>query len=108
MVSLKLMCDEKQNAQQGTTFSYFCLHGFFRTGDSFFKSPYRPRRKGKDLASPHELIELRRIGRSASGSIISIFVYSGGLDGIIYSLFGTAFGSNDLCLKHPQSLVSGK
>ena len=57
--------------------------------------------RGKILHHPHELIELRRIGRSASGSIISIFVYSGGLDGIIYSLFGTAFGSNDLCLKHP-------
>ena len=35
VVCLELMCDKKQNAQVGTTFSYFCLHRFFRTGDSF-------------------------------------------------------------------------
>ena len=55
----------------------------------------------------HELIELRRFGRSASGSDISILYIHSGLDGSFCSLFGTAFGSNDPDFKHPQSLVSG-
>ena len=41
----------------------------------------------------HELIELRRFGRSASGSDISILYIHSGLDGSFCSLFGTALGS---------------